>query len=93
MEIKMEENQKKEENQAVGSTVLSATSGGDSTQAGRDLTQKESSNKGSNNRIIVSFVTIIAFGGLAMAVYFAKDMNNHNCPSQTIEHSQPNRKK
>lgn len=66
----------------VNSTIQKGKAGRDSTQVGGNYHQTTNS----NNRIIISLVVIVAFGGLAIAAYVAKDLihdQDQNQPNPT----------
>ena len=66
----------------VNSTFQNTNADGNSTQVGGDFQQTINS----NNRIIISLVVIVAFGGLAIAAYVAKDLihdQDQNQPNPT----------
>ena len=69
-----------------------ATAGGNINQVGGHSQTTENSNHStttnSNNRILISFVLIIAFGGLAIAAYFAKDMENRQDKLEQLQQNQ-----
>lgn len=60
----------------------SGNAGGDLTQVGRDqITATDSSQRGSNNRILIP-IMIVIFGGAAGALYLAKSQTNNGGPTQ-----------
>ncbi len=64
----------------LNSTVQKGKAGHNAIQVGGDYHQVSNS----NNRIIISLVVIVAFGGLAITAYFAKDriINQNSQPEQ-----------
>lgn len=57
-------------------TSQSGSAGGNLNQAGQNITiTSDSSQRGSNNRILIP-IMIVIFGGAAGALYFAKSQTN-----------------